>query len=86
MNADECAAACSLDENRTGRLGRSQCRIFQRLLTRASRYKLCVVRSFVRSLIHRSGVRAGENIPAGRRVIEDAGERIGRAEARRRFL
>jgi SET domain-containing protein len=60
----------------------SQCRIFQRLLTRASPYKLRAVRSS----IHGLGVRAGENIPAGRRVIEYAGERIGRAEARRRFL
>jgi uncharacterized protein len=54
----------------------------QRLLSKASPYKLHVVRSS----IHRLGVRAGENIPAGRKIIEYTGERISRAEARRRFL
>lgn len=60
----------------------SQRLIFQQLLAKASRYKLRVVHS----AIHRFGVRAGENIPAGRKVIEYAGERVGRTEARRRFL
>ena len=54
----------------------------QRLISKASPYILRVVRSS----IHRLGVRAGENIPAARKIIEYAGERIGRAEARRRFL
>jgi len=51
-------------------------------ISTASAYKLRIVRSG----IHRLGVRAGCNIPARCRVIEYAGERIGRVEARRRFL
>jgi SET domain-containing protein len=38
-----------------------------------------------RSPIHRLGVFARETIPAGRKVIEFAGERIGFQEARRRW-
>jgi SET domain-containing protein len=38
-----------------------------------------------RSPIHRLGVFARETIPAGRKVIEFAGERIGFREARRRW-
>ena len=60
----------------------SQRLVFQRLLTKASPYKLHVVHSS----IHRLGVRAAENIRAGRKIIAYAAERIGRAEARRRFL
>src|SRR5215212_4072512 len=36
------------------------------------------------SRIHRYGVYAAEPIPAGRKVIEYTGERIGRRETRRR--
>jgi SET domain-containing protein len=39
-----------------------------------------------RSAIHGRGVFACEPIPAGRKVIEYAGERISRAENRRRFV
>jgi SET domain-containing protein len=39
-----------------------------------------------RSRVHGRGVFAGEPIPAGRKVIEYAGERISRRETRRRFL
>jgi len=39
-----------------------------------------------RSRIHRWGVFACESIPAGRKVIEYTGERIGRVENRRRFF
>lgn len=38
-----------------------------------------------RSHIHRLGVFANESIPAGRKVIEYTGERIGRRESRRRW-
>jgi uncharacterized protein len=54
----------------------------QQLISKASRYKLKIIRSG----IHGFGVRTQEAIPAGRRVIEYAGEKIGRREARRRFL
>ena len=36
------------------------------------------------SAIHRWGVYAGQNIPAGRKVIEYTGERISRKETKRR--
>jgi SET domain-containing protein len=39
-----------------------------------------------RSRIHRRGVFACQSIPARRKIIEYAGERIGRVENRRRFL
>ena len=51
-------------------------------LAGASRYDL----RLRRSRIHRFGVFAGQNIPAKVRVIEYAGARISRREARRRFL
>lgn len=54
----------------------------QRRISVASRFKLRVRRSG----IHRLGVFAGQNIPARAKVIEYAGERISRLEARRRFL
>ena len=54
----------------------------QRLISESSPYQLRVVRSD----IHGLGVRAGQPIPAGSKVIEYAGERISRVETRRRFL
>jgi SET domain-containing protein len=54
----------------------------QQRISLASQYKLQVFQSGV----HRLGVCAGESIPAKRRVIEYAGERISRSETRRRFL
>ena len=60
-------------------------RLFQQgkqRLADASRYRL----RLRHSKIHRFGVFAGEDIPAKTRVIEYAGERIGRRETRRRFL
>jgi SET domain-containing protein len=57
-------------------------RTAQQMISHASPYKLRVFRSG----IHRLGVRAGERIPAGRKIIEYAGERISRMETRRRFL
>jgi len=54
----------------------------QRRISQSCSYKLRVCRSG----IHRLGVRAAQNIPAGRQVIEYAGEKIARAETRRRFL
>jgi uncharacterized protein len=54
----------------------------QQRISRSCRYKLRVFRSG----IHRLGVRAAQNIPAGRKIIEYAGEKIARAEARRRFI
>lgn len=60
----------------------SICRAAQLRILEASPFKLRVFTSGV----HRLGVRTAENIPANRRVIEYAGERIGRVETRRRFL
>jgi uncharacterized protein len=51
-------------------------------ISRASSFRLRVRRS----AIHRLGVFAGREIPAGAKVIEYAGERISRRETRRRFL
>jgi len=51
-------------------------------MSEASPYELSVRASG----IHRLGVFAAQRIPAGRRVIEYAGERISRRETRRRFL
>jgi SET domain-containing protein len=47
-----------------------------------TRFRLCVARS----RIHHLGVFALEAIPRGREVIEYAGERVSRREARRRYL
>lgn len=57
-------------------------RVAQTRILEASPYKLHIFTSGV----HRLGVRTAENIPANHRVIEYAGERIGRMETRRRFL
>jgi SET domain-containing protein len=57
-------------------------RAAQQCISESSPYKLRVFRSG----IHRLGVRTWQNIPANRKVIEYAGERINRREARRRFL
>ncbi len=57
-------------------------RAAQKKISKASKFKLRVRYSG----IHRLGVFAGEQIPAGRKVIEYAGERISRRETRRRFL
>jgi len=57
-------------------------RAAQQRISESSPYKLRIFRSG----IHRLGVRAWQNIPAKRKVIEYAGERIGRGETRRRFL
>ncbi|MGA8144224.1 MAG: SET domain-containing protein-lysine N-methyltransferase [Candidatus Acidiferrales bacterium] len=57
-------------------------RTSQKLISQASPYRLRVIRSGV----HRLGVCAAQNIPGGRKIIEYAGERIGRVETRRRFL
>jgi len=54
----------------------------QQRIMRASPFRLQVRRSG----IHRLGVFAGRQIPARVRVIEYTGERISRAETRRRFL
>lgn len=54
----------------------------QQRISQSCPYKLRVFRSG----IHRLGVRAAQNIPAGRKVIEYAGEKIARAETRRRFI
>ncbi|MFZ0582847.1 MAG: SET domain-containing protein-lysine N-methyltransferase [Candidatus Acidiferrales bacterium] len=54
----------------------------QHRISQSCPYKLRVFRSG----IHRLGVRAAQNIPAGRQVIEYAGEKIARVETRRRFI
>jgi hypothetical protein len=54
----------------------------QKTIHSSSPYALRVIRS----AIHGLGVRAGKNIPCGRKIIEYAGERISRIETRRRFL
>ena len=51
-------------------------------ISRASSFRLSVRASS----IHRLGVFAGKTIPAKVKVIEYAGEKISRREARRRFL
>jgi len=57
-------------------------RVARASISTASPYKLHVRTSG----IHRLGVFAAQRIPAGRKVIEYAGERISRNETRRRFL
>lgn len=57
-------------------------RAAQQRISESSPYKLHIFRSG----IHRLGVRTWQNIPAKQKVIEYAGERIGRSETRRRFL
>ena len=54
----------------------------QKTIRSSSPYALRVIRS----TIHGLGVRAGKNIPCGRKIIEYAGERISRIETRHRFL
>jgi SET domain-containing protein len=54
----------------------------QKRIAAASPFRLCVRRSG----IHRLGVFAGRVIPPRVKVIEYAGERISRREARRRYL
>jgi SET domain-containing protein len=61
---------------------RTPSKINQQRLSQSSSFKL----RFKRSRIHRSGVFAGENIPARRRIIEYSGEKISRRESRRRYL
>ena len=66
----------------SGQSSRVLARTAQTSLSKASPFKLRVRNSG----IHRLGVFAAQNIPAGRKVVEYAGERISRRETRRRFL